>query len=232
MTLSAKIDETQLSKDDDLFWALVKYAENVQECAVQLDNINDSIFACLAEFPMKTENEELSWDGLKGMRSRLAHRFWDINPAVIWNTATTDFPELDDLLGSLSMSNVMADFEDQLRAWIEAADFRRLHPIEAGATIRPGNSIPFLYFDSIGKAQSLRIGRSTDNGLILARSKTGSIKLNVGVIREIHAWPACNSSIWQDGTTPVLQAIRYDSCMRCRCKTSVLPVAPRIPVLP
>ena len=85
VTLSAKIDETQLSKDDDLFWALVKYAENVQECAVQLDNINDSIFACLAEFPMKTENEELSWDGLKGMRSRLAHRFWDINPAVPWN---------------------------------------------------------------------------------------------------------------------------------------------------
>ena len=171
--LSAKTDETQLSTDDDLFWALVKYAENVQECAVQLDNINDSIFPCLAEFPMKSENEELSWDGLKGMRSRLAHRFWDINPTVLWNTVTRDFPELDDLLGSLSMSNVMANIEDQPAAWIKAADFRKLYPAEAGDTIRPGNSIPFLYFDSIGKAQSLRIGKSNDNGLMLAHSKTG-----------------------------------------------------------
>ena len=177
--LSAKMDETQLSTDDDLFWALVKYAENVQECAVQLDNINDSIFPCLAEFPMKSENKELSWDGLKGMRSRLAHRFWDINPTVLWNTVTRDFPELDDLLGSLCMSNVMADLEDQSGVSIEVADFRKLHPVEAGDTIRLGNSIPLLYFDSIGKAHSLRIGKSTDNVLMLAHSKTGSIKLSV-----------------------------------------------------
>ena len=182
--LSAKMDETKLSTDDDLFWALVKYAENVQECAVQLDNINDSIFPCFAEFPMKSENEELSWDGLKGMRSRLAHRFWDINPTVLWNTVTRDFPELDDLLGSLGMSNVMADLEDQPGVSIEAADFRKLHPVEAGATIRSGNSIPFIYFDSIGKAQTLRIGRSTDNRLMFAHSKTGSIKLSVTY--EIH----------------------------------------------
>ena len=185
--LSAKMDETQLSTDNDLFWALAKYAENVQECAVQLDNINDSIFPCLAEFPMKSENKELSWDGLKGMRSRLAHRFWDINPTVLWNTVTRDFPELDDLLGSLCMSNVMADFEDQPDASIKAADFRKLHPVEAGDTIRPGNSIPLLYFDSMGKAQSLRIGKSPGNGLMLAHSKTGRIKLSVSVIREIHA---------------------------------------------
>ena len=185
--LSANMDGTHLSKDDDLFWALVKYAENVEECAVQLDNINDSIFPCLAEFPMKSENEELSWDGLKGMRNRLAHKFWEINPTVLWNTVTRDFPELDDLLESLRMSDVMADFEDQPRAWIESADFWKLNPVEAGDTIRPGNSIPFLYFDSMGKAQTFRIGRSPDNGLMVAHSKTGSINLSVGVTLKNHA---------------------------------------------
>ena len=180
--LSAKMDKTRLSEDDDLYWAFVKYAENVQECAVQLDNINDSIFPCLAELPMKSENEELSWDGLKGMRSRLAHKFWDISPTILWNTVTRDFPKLDDLLGSLMISNVVADLEEQPGVLIEAERFRKLPPVETEDAIHSGTSIPFLYFDSIGKAQALRIGRSADNIPMVAHSKTGTFKMRVAYI--------------------------------------------------
>ena len=183
--LSQKMDGEQLSEDDDLFWSLAKYAENVQECAVQLDKINKSVFPCLSEFPMKSEQDELSWAGLKGMRIRLAHKFWDIDPTVVWSTVTRDFPQLESLLGSLVVSDSIGAIEDQPVIAIEGKRFRELPPAEEGATIELGKSIPFLYFDSSGKAQCLRIGRSLENRLLLAHSKTGSVRMTVSIVR----WP-------------------------------------------
>ena len=37
IALSEKMSEENLNEDDDNFWALAKYAENAQECAIQLD---------------------------------------------------------------------------------------------------------------------------------------------------------------------------------------------------
>ena len=90
----------------------------------------------------------------------------------LWNTMTRDFPKLDDLLGSLMISNVVADVEEQPGVSVEAERFRKLPPVEAGSAIHSGTSIPPLYFDSIGKAQALRIGRSADNIPMFAHSKT------------------------------------------------------------
>ena len=103
--LSRKMERSCLDEANDFFWALVKYTENVEECAVQLDNINDSIFSCLIEFPLKSERgDELSWNGLKGMRNRLAHSFWDIDHDILWQTITRDFPELLSFLQTLYVS--------------------------------------------------------------------------------------------------------------------------------
>ena len=183
IALSQKVDSMTLSEEDDLFWALVKYAENVQECIVQLDNMSDSILGCLIEFPLKSEGESTSWTDLKRMRSRLAHKFWAIDQAILWETVTQDFVQLDQLLESLVISNSVGDFEDQQSLMVDAQRFFGLQPVGAGAHIGLGNSLPFLYFDSTGTAQCLRIGRSPDNQILLAHSKAGTVPLSISVIR-------------------------------------------------
>ena len=52
IALSEQLDEKELDEDNDLFWALVKYAENVQECIIQLDNLNKTILPALDEVPI------------------------------------------------------------------------------------------------------------------------------------------------------------------------------------
>ena len=157
IALSQKVDAMPLSEEDDLFWALVKYAENVQECIVQLDNMSGSIFSRLIELPMKSK-DGASWDDLKGMRSRLAHKFWDIDQTILWETVTKEFVQLNQLLESLMISKFVGDIEDQRSSRVDAQSFFGLQPAEAGARIGLGNSLPFLYFDSTGTAQCLRIG--------------------------------------------------------------------------
>ena len=43
INLSERMSPDDLNDSNDLFWALVKYTENVQESATQLDNINSKI---------------------------------------------------------------------------------------------------------------------------------------------------------------------------------------------
>ena len=73
IALSEQLEESQLNEGNDQFWALVKYAENVQECIVQLDNLNKTILPALDEVPLDPIPEaSFSWSGMKGMRQRLA----------------------------------------------------------------------------------------------------------------------------------------------------------------
>ena len=60
---------TDMDESNDLFWALTKYAENVEESLVQLDAVNPRVYPALIELSGPT------WKGLKGTRSRLAHAF-------------------------------------------------------------------------------------------------------------------------------------------------------------
>ena len=95
------VQKDELAEDNHLFWAIVKYAENVQESVVQLDKINESIFHALEEFPIESHVDELNWTDLKGMRIRLAHKFWDIDPDILWTTVTWDFPSLPAPIGEV-----------------------------------------------------------------------------------------------------------------------------------
>ena len=71
-----QLGETELNEDNDRAWTLVKYAENVQECIIQLDNLNKTILTALDEVPLEATPEfDFNWTGMKGMRQRLAHDF-------------------------------------------------------------------------------------------------------------------------------------------------------------
>ena len=93
--LAARMLPADLQESNDLFWALVKYTENVQESAKQLDEINNKIY------PELIEISEDDWRGLKGMRDRLAHAFWNIDPQILWSTVTEDFPVLYALVATI-----------------------------------------------------------------------------------------------------------------------------------
>ena len=184
VVLAQKLGHGNLSEDDDLFWALAKYAENVQECIVQLDNMSDSILKCLVEFPLRSDGGSTNWTDLKGMRSRLAHNFWSIHAHILWETVTTDFVELKQIISSLSISTTIGDFDDQPRGAVSREQFLELSPTKEGESVELGNSLPFLYFDSHGLAQCFRLGRTSDNRILVAHSKPGTVRISIGYISD------------------------------------------------
>ena len=165
--------------EHDSFWALSKYAENVEECAVQLDHINKTIFPRLVEIPQSAEDGELSWAGLRGMRNRLAHKFWDIDEKVLWETVTRDFPRLHSLLDSLMVSDTIGNVDAQGVFIISTKRLKRLPISAADDEISLGNSIPFLYFDSNGKAQCFRIRKGNGDHFHMTLSEGGEYTLTV-----------------------------------------------------
>ena len=166
IALSEKIGPTQFDENSDFFWALVKYAENVQECVTQLDKINKSIFRCLIEIPSEpSPNDDLSWDGLKGMRIRLAHKFWSINPDILWKTVKRDFPILLAFLKTLQVSPRTGPVHNAI---IDTDKFLQLSPVSDGDKLEFGNSFPLLHFGKNGQAECLRVGWKSQRELVVS----------------------------------------------------------------
>ena len=84
LDLASRMSVDDCNESNDLFWALAKYAENVQESITQLDSINNKILPRLIEIPIESEAEgDTAWADLKGMRIRLAHQVsGDIDPVA------------------------------------------------------------------------------------------------------------------------------------------------------
>ena len=40
------------------------------------------------------DNSEIPWRGMRGMRNRVAHGYFDVNLDVVWDTTQTAFPDL------------------------------------------------------------------------------------------------------------------------------------------
>ena len=165
------------SKDDHDFWALVKYAENVQEAATQIDNINNTVFQALAAIPRG------DWQDLKGMRNRLAHKFWDIDPEVLWQTVTEEFPELIALLTNLQICEKPCQFPNAPSATFTGKQFKDLQPTEPGRNLTPRNSLTFLAIDKEARAWALSLARGTNGRLLIASSRRGNIQLSVWRLR-------------------------------------------------
>ena len=59
INLSKRMSPEDPDESSDLFWALAKYADNVQEPVVQLDRVNTKVYPALVELG------EGTWKGLK-----------------------------------------------------------------------------------------------------------------------------------------------------------------------
>lgn len=150
--LSKRLSPGDLVESNDLFWALVKYAENVQESAKQLDDINSEIFPALIEFDKDT------WQELKRMRDRLAHKFWDIDPQILWATVTSDFPALLALLSMITVIDKPIDYGEKVNFDFETDRLLGLPDATSGSVVEAGYSIIALMFGHNGGVRVFRVG--------------------------------------------------------------------------
>ena len=127
--LSGNLSLDELDESNPLFWALAKLAENVEESITNLDELCPEIYGCLIEIPVSglpEQSEQLSWEALKGMRIRLAHKFWDIDAVILWRTVTEDFEKLTLLLNSLRVLKEPHRGTDDVRVTVSRDDFEQL----------------------------------------------------------------------------------------------------------
>lgn len=73
---------TDLDSDELLRLALTKLVEIVGEAAKQVSP------------EVRTAHPEVAWTAAARMRDRLIHHYFDINLDLLWQTVTTDLPQL------------------------------------------------------------------------------------------------------------------------------------------
>ena len=176
MILSRKMAQEDCHESNDLFWALAKYVENVQDSITTLDNINDKIL------PKLVEISEQEWGDQKGMRIQLAHKFWRIDPNILWETVTQDFPPLVSLLTKVRIKKDPVNF-DKIILKGTKEDFESLVDTDTQKLFTPGHSILFLLFDTEGNPEVIRVGRKGSRQLVLASSIPGLVVSNVIGVR-------------------------------------------------
>lgn len=174
--LAGQCDRMPLATDD-VFWALAKYAENVQESLVQIDNANATVLPTLIAVP------ESSWKDLKGMRNRLAHKFWDIDPHILWETITEDFPALIALLSNLAIASVACDFPNAPAVLFFGKQVNGLERAEPGGKLTPRNSLTSLQIDNCGQAWAFSLSIGTNNEVLIASTREGTVPVRMWVGR-------------------------------------------------
>ena len=195
--LSRRMDGGKLDESDDLFWALVKYAENVQECIIQLDSVNGTILPAFDEVPLEANAEAgFSWKGMKGMRQRLAHDFRKIDPEILWQTVTDDFPILFYLTSHVVLAEASAQ-DGRLQIKFRVKEFRTLPAFQEQEGFKSGNSMIALFFDGSHKAQCVRIARVDDRTVRFKSSDDITLtKMSVslidhdGTVEQLGDWPS------------------------------------------
>ena len=162
IALSERMSPADMDESNDLFWALAKYAENVQESVVQLHKISPRIYPALAEF------SETTWKVLKAMRSRLAHAFWNIDPGILWSTVTEDFPHLGALLSTIEVIDKPVGDCEEFEFGLKTDRLLELPDSVPGSGPSPGRSIVVLVFGHNGRVRVLRVGHKGRRGPLLS----------------------------------------------------------------
>lgn len=158
--LTDRVSQADMNESNDLFWALAKYTENVEESVVKLDCINNRIYPELIEIDGET------WKGLKGMRSRLAHAFWNIDPQILWSTVTTDFPDLLALLSTIIVIKNPIGDNEPFEFTIQTDRLMGLPKVTPDSNVKAGSSIVVLVFGYNGRVGVNRIGHVGTKGLV------------------------------------------------------------------
>lgn len=180
--LASRLSVRDLHESNDLFWALAKYAENVQESISQLDNVNERILTRLIEIPVRSDVEgDATWTGLKGMRSKLAHQFWGIDPEVLRATVAEDFPKLIDLLLAIRLSPEPVGKGEQFGFSFRRSDWSSLPFSKGRGKPSPGQTLLYLWFDEEGNPEAFRVGKRGDKTALLWSSTPISVIGTFGV---------------------------------------------------
>lgn len=82
LALAAGSQRSGLDHDRKLVLAVIKRVEIVGEAASKTS----------AEF--RTQNPQIPWAAIVGMRNRLVHVYFDIDLDRVWDTITDDLPQL------------------------------------------------------------------------------------------------------------------------------------------
>ena len=152
VSLSERLSPSDMDESNDLFWALAKYAENVQESIVKLDDINKRIYPELIELNGDT------WQGLKGMRSRLAHAFWNIDPQILWSTVTRDFPDLLALVSTMIVIDRPIGEQEPFEVILKTERLLSLPDVTPESMVEAGHSIVVMVLGYDGRVGVFRIG--------------------------------------------------------------------------
>ena len=162
IALSERMSPDDMDESNDLFWALVKYTENVQESAKQLDDINSRIYPSLIEFDNDT------WQDLKRMRDYLAHKFWDIDPHILWSTVTSDFLDLSALLSTIIVIDQPMGDNEKFSFDFKTERLLGLPDVAPGSVVEAGQSIIAVVFGHNGKVGVFRVGHDGTNKLVMS----------------------------------------------------------------
>lgn len=74
--------KTDLDEDDMLLLSLTRLLEIIGEAA---NGVSESF---------REEHKDIPWKKMIGMRNRLIHGYFDIDPDIVWETVRTDLPPL------------------------------------------------------------------------------------------------------------------------------------------
>lgn len=73
-----------------------------QAVILNLIVIGEAATKLMDRYPAIVEaNPHIAWKSMRGMRNRIAHGYYDIDLAVVWETVSTALPELVGALGKL-----------------------------------------------------------------------------------------------------------------------------------
>lgn len=164
--LSEQLTADSLSEDNHLYWALIKYVENVQESAKQINKINNRFFSELAEI------DEDDWKALRGMRDWLAHKFWDVDPNILWKTVRKDFVNLLPLLVTIRVVDQLVAEKGEIDITGEAKHLMNLPDWPASSGFKPGHSLVIMAFTRIGNIMVIRIGQNDGHLVVVTDPHT------------------------------------------------------------
>ena len=120
------------------------------------------------------------------MRNRLAHKFWDIDPKILWQTVTDDFKKVSLLLHCLRVIDTPHKGSDEIHITISRQESRQEFeslPLSEESDPGPmalGHSIAVLLFEESGTPRGIRVGRPANSDILFAASPgPGDIRITI-----------------------------------------------------
>jgi uncharacterized protein with HEPN domain len=75
-------NRADLDTDEMLCFALIRLLEIIGEASKEVSE------------QFRAKNPQIAWPKMAGMRNRLIHGYFDVDPTLVWETVTRDLPPL------------------------------------------------------------------------------------------------------------------------------------------